>query len=117
MPTIDKRIAIGTDDVEQRSSGTMSMDSSDLELTTDGSTVQTVGLRFVGIDIPAGAVILSAYIQFQTDEVTIGAASLTISGEDVGDANPFTTTAFDLSSRVRTDALVGWTPDPWSVIG
>jgi Calx-beta domain len=117
MPTIDTRITTGTDDVEQRSSGSMSMDSSDLELVTDGSTVQTVGLRFLGIDIPQGAIITSAYIQFQTDEVTTGAASLVIRGEDTGDAAAFSSTAYDLTSRIMTDAMVGWTPDPWSTIG
>jgi hypothetical protein len=117
MPTFEKRIAFGTDDVEERGSGSMSMDSSDLELVTDGSTIQTVGLRFLGIDIPPGAIITSAYIQFQTDEVTIGAASLLIRGEDVGDAAAFTSAAFDASSRLRTDASVGWTPAAWSTVG
>ena len=117
MPTFEKRISIGTDDVEQRSSGKISADSSDLELSTDGSTVQTVGLRFLGIDIPQGAIITSAYIQFQTDEVTTGATSLVIRGEDSGDAAAFTSTAYDVSSRVQTDASVSWAPDPWSTVG
>src|SRR5689334_13932892 len=117
MPTFEKRIAIGTDDVEQRSSGKISADSSDLELSTDGSTVQTVGLRFLGIDIPQGAIITSAYIQFQTDEVTTGATSLVIRGEDSGDAAAFTSTAYDVSSRGQTDASVSWAPDPWSTVG
>ena len=69
MPTIEVRIATGTDDVEERASGTLDMTSSDLELAVDGSKVQTVGLRFLDIDIPQGAVITSAYIQFRTDEV------------------------------------------------
>ena len=107
MPALDVRIASGTDDVEQRaSSGSMSMTSSDLELVTDGTTVQVVGLRFLGIDIPPGAVITSAYIQFQTDEVSTGTSSLLIRGEDTGDAAAFTTTAFNASSRVTTDASV-----------
>jgi len=118
MPTIDVRIASGNDDVEQRGrSGSMSMDSSDLELVTDGSTVQIVGLRFLGIDIPPGAVITSAYIQFQTDEITTNAASLVIRGEDTGDAAAFATTAFNVSSRVTTDASVAWTPSAWSTVG
>jgi Calx-beta domain len=118
MPTIDTRITTGSDDVEQRAgSGSMTMDSSDLELTTDGTNVQIVGLRFLGIDIPQGAVITSAYIQFQTDEVKTGATSLLIRGEDTGDAAAFATTAFNVSSRVTTDASVGWTPDAWSTVG
>src|SRR3954452_17678420 len=118
MPTIDVRIASGTDDVEQRaSSGSMSMDSSDLELVTDGTNVQIVGLRFLGIDIPQGAVITSAYIQFQTDEVTTAATSVVIRGQDIGEAAAFTTAAFNASSRVTTDASVAWTPSAWSTVG
>ena len=115
---VNVRIASGTDDVEQRaSSGSMSMTSSDLELVTDGTNVQVVGLRFLGIDIPPGAVITSAYIQFQTDEVSTGASSLLIRGEDTGDAAAFTTTAFNASSRVTTDASVAWTPTDWTTVG
>ena len=118
MPSVDVRIASGTDDVEQRaSSGSMSMTSSDLELVTDGTNVQIVGLRFLGIDIPPGAVITSAYIQFQTDEVSTGTSSLLIRGEDTGDAAAFTTTAFNASSRVTTDASVAWTPTDWNTVG
>src|SRR3954471_14486467 len=118
MPTIDVRIASGTDDVEQgASSGSMSMSSSDLELVTDGTNVQIVGLRFLGIDIPRGAVITSAYIQFQTDEVTTAATSVVIRGQDIGDAAPFTTAAFNASPRVTTDASVPRTPSAWSTVG
>jgi hypothetical protein len=117
MPTVQSPIAARYDDAEERASGEMYRTSTDLELTTDGSIVQTVGLRFLNIDIPTGATITSAYIQFQTDEVTTSAASLLIRGEDVGDAAIFTTTAFNLSSRPRTDASVGWTPGGWTTIG
>ena len=111
MPTIQAQISARYDDAEERASGEMYRTSTDLELSTDGTIVQTVGLRFLNINIPAGATITSAYIQFQTDEVSTGAFSLVIRGEDIGDAAEFTTTAFNLSSRPTTDASVGWTPE------
>ena len=74
MPIIKVRIAAGSDDVEQRSSGTMSMDSSDLGLFVDGRRVQAAGIRFFEADIPKGAVVARGY-KFQTDEVTTSAAS------------------------------------------
>jgi hypothetical protein len=117
MATVEVRIASGSDDVEERASGSLAMSSSDLELVVDGTKMQTVGLRFLGIDIPQGAVITNAYIQFQTDEVSTGTASLEIRGEDTGDAAGFTSTAFNVSSRVTTDASVGWTPGAWSTRG
>ena len=78
---------------------------------------QTVGLRFTRIDIPQGAIITSAYIQFQTEEVKTGTASLQIRGEDSDDAAAFTSASFNVSSRLKTDASVDWTPDPWGTIG
>ena len=62
----------GADDVEQSAQARCTLNSSDLELVTDGSNSQMVGLRFTGIDIPQGAIITNAYIQFTTDEVGLG---------------------------------------------
>ncbi|WP_378942260.1 RTX toxin [Mesorhizobium sp. ANAO-SY3R2] len=114
----ERRVAADGDDVEQRTtSGGMSSNVNDLELGYDGTTSQTVGLRFTGIDIPQGAVITNAYIQFRTDEVQTGAASLLIQGEKADDANPFTATKFDVSARTKTDSSVAWAPDPWAKVG
>ena len=42
----EQRVASGLDNVEERSSGSLSFNSSDLELVDDGShTHQTIGLR------------------------------------------------------------------------
>jgi succinyl-CoA synthetase beta subunit len=69
--TLSRSISTKNDDVEEsKSSKKVSRSSSDLELTMDGSTQQYIGLRFRDISIPNGAVINSAYIQFQTDETS-----------------------------------------------
>ncbi|TIP15271.1 MAG: hypothetical protein E5X66_30705, partial [Mesorhizobium sp.] len=93
-PVFETRIATAGDDVEEKGSGSISTNINDLELGFDSSTRQTVGLRFTGIDIPQGAIITSAYIQFQTNEVKTGAASLLIKGQDTDDASAFTSTSF-----------------------
>ncbi|WP_292500722.1 hypothetical protein [Mesorhizobium sp.] len=115
--TFEARVAAAGDDVEEKGSGSISSNVSDLELGFDGSTRQTVGLRFTGIDIPQGAIITSAYIQFQANEVKTGAASLLIKGQDTDDASPFTSTSFNVSSRATTDASTAWTPAPWTTVG
>jgi hypothetical protein len=91
--------------------------TSDLDLVTDGPDVQTVGMRFTGIQVPQGATVANAYVQFQTDEATSGATSLTVRAQAADNAPPFTTTRFDLSSRPRTSASAGWTPPPWPQVG
>lgn len=111
----EKRVIAGADDVEERSNGGVAIASSDLEMAVDGTKVQTVGLRFTGIDIPKGAVITNAYIQFTVDEVSLGQAALSIRGENTDDAAPFTTAPFTASSRLTTNASVGWAPADWTV--
>jgi Bacterial Ig domain len=112
---LDVPIAAGADDVEQRPDGRMRLDNNDLELVTDGAEVQTVGLRFRGIDVPAGATILSAYVQFRADEKGSVATSLTVGGEASDNAPPFTTARFNVSSRPDTTASVPWAPPAWSL--
>ncbi|MDX8500743.1 hypothetical protein RFM99_20270 [Mesorhizobium sp. VK4C] len=108
-PIFETRIASAGDDVEQKNSGAMSTNVSDLELGYDGSTAQTDGLRFTGINVPKGAIITNAYIQFQANEVKTGAASLLIQGANVDDASAFTSKVFNVSSLPRTTASTAWT--------
>lgn len=115
--TVEVRVAAGSDDVEQRLSGGMDLTSSDLELTTDGTTQQVVGLRFPGLAIPAGATVTNAYVQFQVDEVSTGAASLTIRAEAADNAPTYQTTSGNVTSRATTAASVAWSPPDWTTTG
>ena len=80
------------------------------------SSIQTIGMRFAGIDIPQGAAVGAAWIQFEADEVQSEATFLTIQGQDADHAATFTTTAFNVSSRPRTSATVGWEPVAWTTV-
>lgn len=119
---LEIQVTDGNDDAEQLTSdGTMYLNSTDLELADNlAATAQPtdiVGIRFANVTIPHGESIQSAYIQFQVDELDSGAASLTIQGEATNDAAPFTSSAFDISSRSRTTASALWTPPEWTTIG
>ncbi|MBD2355860.1 right-handed parallel beta-helix repeat-containing protein [Tolypothrix sp. FACHB-123] len=114
---IEVKVSSSSDDAEQRISGKMNLDSSDLELINDGGNDQLVGLRFVGVNIPQKAIITNAYIQFKVDEANSVATNLTIHGEDVDNAATFTTISRNISSRVRTDASVLWKDVPiWNTV-
>jgi hypothetical protein len=106
----------GSDDAEERSSGAVSLTSTDLELVTDGTQVQTVGLRFGQLQVPAGATIVRSWIQFSVDEATTAATTLAVAAQDADDAAPFTTGTGDLSRRLKTPA-VAWAPAAWSTKG
>jgi hypothetical protein len=116
--TVEVRIAADADDAEEATSdGDVTLDSSDLELVTDGSDVQVVGLRFPGVAVPPGASIEQAWVQFQTDEVSTGSVSLEIEGDATPQAPAFSAATGNLSARPRTAASVAWSPGPWSVVG
>lgn len=117
--TFSKRIATGTDDAEEYSSGAMSLNHNTIDLVYYSSSTgnQTVGLRFSGIPIPAGAIITNAYIQFGVSKKSTTACSLTIKGQAIGNAATFASTSKNVSSRTKTTASVPWSPAGWSTVG
>ena len=113
---LDVPTGTGADDAEERSA-TTSVTGTDLELVVDGTTVQTVGIRFPGVAIPAGSTVTNAYVQFTVDEVTTGATSLTVTGQAADNPPSFSSTGRDVSTRPQTEASVGWTPAGWPTAG
>ncbi|MFK8078916.1 MAG: pre-peptidase C-terminal domain-containing protein [Granulosicoccus sp.] len=113
---IERRVSSSTDDAEENTSGAIALRSSDLELGV-AAVAQTVGIRFTGVDIPEGATIAAAYIQFTVDEPNRASASLTLSGEASGNADAFAVTNRNVSSRSQTAATVNWSPAPWPTVG
>lgn len=114
--SLDRAVAISDDDAEENAAGGMFLRSTDLELVYDGG-IQTVGLRFTGLDIPQGATITRAYVQFTADEKQSEVTALEIRGQAADSAATFTFGAMNLSSRPRTTAMVPWSPAPWGVLG
>jgi hypothetical protein len=113
---VDVRVASSSDDAEESASGSVSLTSSDLELVDDGGN-QTIGMRFNVVALEKGATIGNAWIQFQADETSSVATSLTIRGEAADNSVTFTTTTTNLSSRPKTTAAVSWLPAPWNTVG
>ncbi len=113
--TFEARVASSTDDAEESESGAVSLASSDLELTLDGSKGhQTVGMRFNGVSIPQDAVITNAYVQFTVDETEFGDISLTVRGQASDSAATFASTSGNISTRPTTSASVAWSPTGWT---
>jgi uncharacterized protein YjiK len=111
---VDVRVKAGSDDAEERAGGSVGLTSSDLEMVMDGTVRQTVGIRFKGLAIPAGATITKAWIQFVADEGQSEATALAIRAQAAGNAATFTTGSANLSSRPRTSASVSWSPPAWT---
>lgn len=106
------------DDAEEHlNDGSMDLTSSDLELGNEdssGDDPQLVGLRYVSVDIPVGATINSASIQFTVDEddKTADPASFGIFGELSPNVAEFTDEAGNLSGRDSTSTVVEWLDVP-----
>ena len=114
--TLEVRVASGTDDSEEHlaEGNTIDLTSSDLELGAEGggADAQLQGIRFLGIDIPAGSTITSANIQFTVDEADDEPTSVQIFGELSPDPGTFTEDVGDISGRARTTAVVAWNDIP-----
>ncbi|MBK7317720.1 DNRLRE domain-containing protein [Candidatus Villigracilis affinis] len=109
-------IVSNNDDAEEDTTGWVNRTSSDLELVHDADN-QQVGMRFTGVNIPQGATILNAYIQFTVDETTSSEATSLIIQAEAND-NPITFgSANKVSTRPRTTASVAWEPLPWLTAG
>ena len=116
LTTLGVQVAASSDDAEESASGSVYLNSTDLELVYDGSN-QTVGMRFNGVGIPKNAFINGAYVQFQVDETNSEATYLTIMGEAQDNPGTFLSSSWNISSRLRTTASVGWSPGSWLVPG
>jgi len=110
--SVFSKVNNGNDDAEEgvsSNTGSMDLTSSDLEIMTDGTRTQWIGIRFTNLNIPKGAVIDSAFIQFTNvgDKNPVNGNAI-IRGELTGNSGTFTTTAFNISSRSKTLDSIVW---------
>jgi len=118
---IDRRVAAGSDDAEEHvlEEGKMEgLSSSDLELGFEsGTSLQTIGIRLLDIQVPQGAKITSAWVQFDADDINNDYHLLDVSLIIEGEASPnpvtFSSNAGDITSRPVTTASVVWDVPQW----
>jgi tartrate-resistant acid phosphatase type 5 len=118
--TLDNRIVSGADDAEEKlSNGVMSLGSTDIELGEDPALngAQTIGLRFQYLNVPKGASIAAAYLEFTVDEAFSVATNVVIRGQAVDNAPPFSTAAFNVTGRTQTAAATQWNIPAWNTVG
>lgn len=128
----DLSVSASEDDMEEyadvagqtNTPGAIDEASSDLELgseSPDGSEPQIVGIRFANVEIPVGAVITSASIQFTVDETKGNDtdSELIIAAEANVNPDSYTTDAFNISSRMTIPMTVSWSipMGTWGTVG
>jgi len=114
---VTSQVSNSSDDAEEAvATGSMNTTSSDLELGTDGTTGQWVGMRFNNISIPKGAIVLSAFIEFEVDELDTEPTSILLQGQAAPNPSAFSSLKNNISERPRTIASVPWNEIPaWTV--
>jgi len=107
---IDVRVTASSDDAEEWvADGSMiSLSSSDLELLLDSGNIQSVGIRFPDLDIPRGATITNAYLEFTSYEAYSDDIDLTINSHSVDNSSAFASNNYNISSRSKSNASVNW---------
>jgi hypothetical protein len=80
---------------------------------TEENDKQIVGLRFEKVDIPNGAEVVSAHIEFTSSDDAADPTTLVIKAEDVDDAKSFTKKLNNISDRSTTSNQIYWNPQPW----
>ena len=108
--TLDVPVATGNDDAEQKLNGNIVLNSSDLDLMNDaGNTLMSViGIRFAGVNVPPGATITNAYVQFTADEATTVTSNLRVRAQLAPTPATFAAVKNSISSRPVTAAFVDW---------
>lgn len=109
-----QRIAAFDDDTEQNmTSGDITLNGLDLSMGDD----QSVGLRFEGVNIPSGATVTEAVLEFTSVGDFNAPADLTISVEASDNSPEFTNANNDLNGRARESATRSWIPGSWAATG
>jgi len=120
---ISKKVRRDSDDAEQHADGSMVLNGSTFGIGYDDGQQQLVGMRFRNLDIPQGATILNAKLQFGNKENRWDTGfSLRIQGHDVDDAPTFSNSWNNIGNRITaangTTATVDWNnPASWTSNG
>lgn len=103
------------DDAKEAEDGEVYVSSTDLEI----GFRPVVGLRFLNVEIPAGATIVRAHVQFTAyaPDQNVPAA-VNVFGEDNAQPAEFDGMSFDdLSMRPRTESVMEWMIPHWTASG
>ena len=109
----DIRVSSDNDDAEETvTGGSIARGSNTLNMVTQSGNAQLVGMRFQNLNIPQGATITNAYVEFRARGSNSGATNLVFHAQAIDDAPNFSSTAFDISTRTTSTASVSWNGVP-----
>ena len=105
MATFNKSVVATDDDaIENISNGNISRGSVNNEV----SSTYIAGLRFANVTIPQGATITSATLTVVVNNATVDIPDIDIYCQAADNADAFSASTYDISSRSRTTAKASW---------
>jgi hypothetical protein len=113
---MDIRVCQSSDDAEEHNDGRISLYGRDLNLVFNDSE-HAAGIRFQDVDVPRGALITTAYLEFEASEAESDKATLIIKGEANDDALTFNNSIENITDRTVTHSAVSWLHiPPWGTL-
>ena len=108
-----------SDDAEELSNGTMLLNRGALRMVEDGKEKLLTGVRFDRVELPPGAEIVEAYLQFTVDVESESNAVLRLQAEASNEAPTFKNDSGSISNRSLTDEdrSVTWAVEVWNARG
>lgn len=113
--TAQSRTAASSDDAVQHTDGNVVIDEAAISLTKfEGIPTenQWIGFRFPELQIPQGATITDARLEFASVSDNDSVTNLTIHSEDAADSQPYTAGNNKISQRNRSYNTVSWNAIP-----
>jgi len=108
---VSSRIKTGNDDIEEKNSGSIDLDSNTLNISgRNDYDNHMVALRFQDVKVPTGATITSATIEFVSEDDRDSETLVWLRAENSDNAAPFENTGGTASSRPGT-SVITWRPD------
>eukprot|EP01060_Flectonema_neradi_P034894 TRINITY_DN625_c0_g1_i4.p1 TRINITY_DN625_c0_g1~~TRINITY_DN625_c0_g1_i4.p1 ORF type:complete len:540 (+),score=115.75 TRINITY_DN625_c0_g1_i4:97-1620(+) len=109
------RLTSDSDDCEEKvTNGDLSKSSSDLELTQE-SQQQLIGIRWSSVDLPAGATVTEAVIDFTCDEEGSGKPIVDIAFDRSDDSESWSSSSSKPSDRRLTSSATWSLSNSWTV--
>ena len=113
IPFIDTEVPTGPDDSEEAGDGTGFDSGGDwvtIESSITAANRKNSAFRFIDIDLPTGATLISAVLLLQAYDATDDNMSADIYGEDADNSESFTTNP-NINNRTKTDTMISWSID------
>jgi hypothetical protein len=111
---VNLKVSAGADDAYDYSATEFWNNTATMRVGDNSGKKATMGLRFSGVSVPAGATITQAVLRVKSYQNWSNALHVKVSAEVADNPGSFVDASVRPSARVKTGAQVDWDPGAWS---